>query len=505
MVAVKFDLSDLGFVYTTLFALSLVLINPWGVPFGGIWTTPKVYVVILLALLTWSVLLVQGARGLWRRSRGQNAELPRLPAHWRVAAFLWLAFLVSSMVTVFLSPVTFRSALVANSEMGDGWVYWAWVAALVCGNALILKRFPQLFKAQLHGLLIGGVLSAGAVLAQRANWTLDFTDTTGQIARVSPYLQESQLRSGMFRGWMPIGFTSNRGHVGFILSALSVLLLVCLVRGWLKGWLVWPLYALFLGAAYLTSTRGVVLAFGVGMVYLLLRFWRVPGGRKVMLFAFTPLVLGGALLLSGIVGSGMTRTLPPLRAIIENPFKFTSTRSNLWPLALDGIKARPLFGWGFNGFGLAWPHVNDFDVRWRKWLAKDAEGKPIGVVKVLRNDHSTFQYLGEDGKLHLGATLTNKAHSIILDTAVSVGLVGLTLYALLFGFFIFVTARGAAWGLEVLGIVYLVFGLTWFESGQFSHLPWWALSVGLAFSALPQAKARRNAEQTADIRLFIPD
>lgn len=49
--------------------------------------------------------------------------------------------------------------------------------------------------------------------------------------------------------------------------------------------------------------------------------------------------------------------------VINNPFKFTSTRSNLWVLAVDGIKARPLFGWGFNGFGLAWPRVNDFEVR----------------------------------------------------------------------------------------------------------------------------------------------
>ena len=62
LVAIKFDFSDLGFVYTTLFALSLVLINPWGAPFGGIWTTPKVYIVIALALLSWSVLFARGLR-----------------------------------------------------------------------------------------------------------------------------------------------------------------------------------------------------------------------------------------------------------------------------------------------------------------------------------------------------------------------------------------------------------------------------------------------------------
>jgi len=477
----SFDLSDLGFLYGTLFALSLVIINPWGAPFGGIWTTPKVYLLIALALLTWSVLFVQGALYLWRRARGQGgAEALRPPACWGVAVVLWLAFLASGMVTIYLSPVTFRSALIAQNEMGDGWVYWAWVAAFVCGNALVLKRFPQLFKAQLYGLLIGGVLSAGAVFAQSVNWKLDFTDTMGQT-----FVGAERLLSQIPRGWMPIGFTSNRGHVGFVLAALTVLVLVCLVRGWLGKRYAWPLYAVFLASVYLTSTRGVQLAFAVGMVYLLARFWRVPGGRRVMLIAFAPILLGVALLVSGLLGTG-TRTLPPLSAIVDNPFGFTSARTDLWASAADGIRARPLFGWGFNGFGLAWPHVNDFDEHWATYLARDADDEAIGVVRILRNNHNNFQYLGEDGKPHLVANLTNKAHNIILDTAVSVGLVGASLYALLFGFFMWVTARGAGWGLEVVGIVYLAFGLTWFESAQYSHLAWWALSVGMALYARPQ-------------------
>ncbi len=223
-----------------------------------------------------------------------------------------------------------------------------------------------------------------------------------------------------------------------------------------------------------------------------------------MMIEFAPLVLDGALLATGVVGSGLTRTLPPLSDVIKNPFKFTSMRSNYWPLAVDGIEARPVFGWGFNGFGLAWPHVNDFDVRWRKWLARDAEDKPIGVVRILRNNQTSFEYLGEDGNTYRVGGLTNKAHNIILDTAVSVGLVGLVLYALLFGFFVFVTARGEGWGLEVLGIVYLVFGLTWFESAQYSHLAWWALSVGLAY-ALPQGVRARDPEVQADRVIVVPN
>jgi hypothetical protein len=484
--ALRLDLADVGFVYGALLALSLVIINPWGSPYGGIWTTPKVYLLISLALLTWSVLLAQGV-GYLRRVRGAEPPRPvfKLPARWGVAAALWLAFLVSGMVTVYLSPVTFRSALIAQNEMGDGFIYWAWMAAFVLGNALLLARVPQLFRAQFYGLLVGGGLSALAVFVQSYNWTVDFTATSGRT-----FPGTGMLLSQIPQGWMPIGFTSNRGHVAFILAALAVLVLVARVRGWLEDTYAWPLYIAFLTALYLTSSRGPLLAFAVGMLYLLVRFWQVPGGRRVMLLAFSPLLLGAALLASGLVGSGQLRTLPPLRAIVENPFGFTSARTDLWASALDGVRARR----GKTGFGLAWPHVNDFDVRWATYLARDESNRAVGVVEILRNNHSTFEYLGEDGHVHRVRTLTNKAHNIILDTAVSVGLVGLTLYALLFGFFVYVTARGEGWGLEVLGIVYLVFGLTWFESAQYSHLVWWALSVGLAFYARSLPVAARDPD-----------
>ena len=280
---IKFDLSDLGFVYGLLFALSLVLINPWATSFGGIWTTPKVYVLIFLVLLTWSVLFGLGIRNIWQKSSKQSADRPPSPWRWNVALGLWLAFLASGMVTVYLSPVTFRSALTAQNEMGNGWVYWAWSAALVCGNALVLRRYPQLFKAQLYGLLAGGVLSALAVFLQSVNWTLDFTATSGQVLGSS-----KMLRSGIPQGWMPIGLTSIRGHVGFIVAALAVLVLVCLVRGWLTKRVAWPLYAMFLACVYLTSTRGAQLAFVIGMLYLLVRFWRAAGGRRVVLLASYP-------------------------------------------------------------------------------------------------------------------------------------------------------------------------------------------------------------------------
>jgi O-antigen ligase len=477
----QLDLSDLGFVYGVLLALSITLINPWGTPRGGIWTDPKVYTLIALALLTW-VVLFGVALTHWRRQPANLASLlQRAPISrlWVAAALLWLAFLASGLVTVLLSPVSFQSALMPQVEMGDGWVYWAWTAAFTLGNALLLARFPALFRAQLFGLLAGGVISSLAVVVQSWNWQLDFTATMGRT--LSPVWLESRIHQGQ----MPIGLTSNRGHVAFILAALAVLSALGHLRGWLQARVAWPLYAFFLLGLYLTSSRGPQLAFAAGMLYLLVRFWRQRPARTKLLALCAPLVLG--VLALGATGLGPSRNLPSLRLALTNLDAFTSARAYLWPSAVAGIRQRPLFGWGFNGYGLAWPHVNDFDERWAIQLARDARGQAIGVVRIGRHNHNFFQYLGTDGNLYLGRVLTNKAHNIVLDTAVSVGLVGLLLYSVLFGTFVYGAARGRGYGLEAVAVVYLAFGLTWFESAQYSHLAWWALSAGLAH-ALPRTR-----------------
>lgn len=500
----SFDFSDLNFIFVLLYTLSLVLINRFGSNFAEIWTSWKFIVVIILTVLTWLVVVVSSSANRGHRATDIRSRFGRV---WWLGAGLWLAFLLSGGITILLSPVTFRSARIATPEMGDGWVYWFCIALLVLGNALLLRRFPKLFRAQLYGLLIGGVISAVAVFIQSVNWTIDFTATSGRILMVTDEAGRSVpfkplQTERIFKGFMPIGFTSNRGHVGFILAALTVLVLVSMQKRWLRQRVGWALYLTFLAAIYLTSTRGVQLAFVAGFVYLFVRFWRVAGARKMMLLASTPLLVGAALLATGVVGTGQARNLPALSDVIRNPYRFTSARTNLWPAAVAGIEARPLFGWGFNGFGLAWPHVNDFDKGWRTYLAREPAPTPnkpratraVQIERILRNNHSSFEYLGDDGEVHRVRNLTNKAHNIILDTAVSVGLVGLALYTLLFGFFIYLTARGPGGGLEAVAVVYLVFGLTWFESAQYSHLPWWVLSVGLAFYALPQALAKNDVK-----------
>ena len=482
-----FSLADMGFVYGLLCTLSLALINPWGTPRGEIWTDPKVYVVIALAIFTWAVLLVA-----FVEARARRRTLPSPPAAWGWAALLWGTFLGLGLLSVYYSPVRAMNALMPNNEMGDGWVYWAYVAAFVLGNALLLRRFPSLFKPQFYGFLVAGLLMGLAVLVQTVDWRLDFTATTGKEV-FTPNPRDLNLTySNIYEGQMPIGLTSHRGHAGFVAAALAVLALVGVARGWVRGRYGWPLYLLLLGGVYLTSTRGVQVAFGAGLLYLLVRFARNPRGRRVALLAFVPLVLGGGALV-GAAALGVpsvTRALPSWSLLFSDPGAFTSFRLDYWRVTLAGIRERPLLGWGFNGFGLAFPYVNDFDVRFARTALAPAPGKRNQVVRIETlhgTDHYYFRYTGTDGVRYLGRVISNKAHNIFLDVWVSLGLGGLVAYVLLFGLFLTVTARGGGWGLEAVGVVYLVYGLTWFESAQFSHLAWWALSAGLALQRSPKA------------------
>lgn len=497
----KLELSDLGFVYGTLCALTLVAINPWGTPRHGVWTDPKVYSLIALSLLTWTVLLALLVRFVVRKVRRQDALRVSPPRSWWLAAFLLGAFMLSGLATVYYSPVKMMNALTAHVEMGDGWLYWAWLSAFVLGNALVLRRFPQLFRAQLYGFLSGGALMALATLPQYLDWRLDYTQTMGQ--EVNTPAGPNYLFSSVYQLQMPIGLSSHRGHAAFVVAATAILALVSLLRGWLRRRYAWPLYALSLLAVYLTSTRGAQVAFAAGLLYLLIRFWRVEGrARRTVLIALIPVVLGGAAVLGSAalgVSSG-TRPLPPLELLFKRPDAFLSLRTDYWRVAVEGIRQRPFLGWGYNGFGLAFGYANDFDKQFAKYLDSEG-GKPVKIARIQGTDHYWFRYFGPDDFLHRGRVMSNKAHNMFLDMGLSLGVVGLALYLLLIGVLSTVTARGGGWGLEAVTVVYLVYGLTWFDAAQFTHLAWWVFSAGLALQLAP----KRTPGHQPFARTFSPE
>lgn len=411
--------------YTLLFCLSIITINPWGNSRGLIWTQPKVLVVLLIILLNLSI--------LWEERKSVTAK-----SSWLQAAMLWGLFLGIGLLSTLLSPFPLRS-LLGQEQMGDGWLYWVEIAIFTLSNTLLLRLHPELARPQLQGLLIGGVIVAISMLPQVIDWRIDYTATMGQL------LKENILVSTIFQGQQPIGLYSHRGHAAFVMAAIAVLLLVSWQWGWTSTRTVTSVGALILLALLLTQTRQGIITLFIGTAFLL--------GRKYYKFLVPAAVV--CLLIVGLIST--TRHIKNLPLIKQ----VTSDRIYLWELASLGISKRPLLGWGFDGFGTAYPYVLN----------------PEQTPKIVRLGDFSIDYLGENGQLRTIALPTAKAHNLILDVTLCVGVLGLLSYLALFIVCTWRIIKSPFRGIEALVIVYLVFTLTWFECAQFTHLAWWALSL----------------------------
>lgn len=439
------SINQLSILYIVLYALSLCLINPWGFERGDIWTEPKLFVVqTIITCNSWVILCC------WR-----NQSSP-VSSKWILGLGLWILFLFFGLISSLNSPFFWRSFW-GQSTLGDGWIYWLILAVLVMSNALVLGLKPELLRAQVYGLLIGGVIVTFSIFPQLWDWRIDYTATSGIVSLSDPHMLESTV----WQTHMPIGLYSNRGHTAIVLAQVAVLSLL----GWRWGWIgVKTAIAIFilLGIGlYFTGLRGAGLAWLVAIAYML---WCChPGVRQVIRRYGKFLAAGIGILIATALFS------------IKNLNSFTTGRLHLWQVSLQGIKERFWWGWGFDGFGIAFPFVGDWVQKHKGYLSDK-----VAVVEVLQIRDYTFKYLGIDDRIHTGILITNKAHNIILDTAISIGIVGLLFYGLLWWFSLRNTIKAPLLGIEAVPLAYLIYTLTWYESAQFSHIAWWACSIGLA-------------------------
>lgn len=353
-----------------------------------------------------------------------------IPSVWKIGFALWTLFLGIALITTLYSPFPGRS-LWGQSLLGDGWLYWMLIAAFVLSNALVLSLQPVLMRAQLFGLIIGGAIVA-----------------------ISVFLQVR---------YIPLSIYSNRGYAAFVLVGVALITGLAWLWRWMQSILAVVLFISMGAALVYTQIRGGILALLVSVVYLLWRFALNKVGKRVMLGC--SIGTGGYLLLKA---STVMQTLQSWET-------FSTGRLHLWALAFKGTLKRPLFGWGFDGLGIAFPFIADYTDRdWGYLLTK------VAIAKIQSLSDLTFNYLGTDGHVYTGFLISNKAHNIFLDTTVSVGFLGLAIYTFLLGFCLWKTARTPFCGIEAVPVAYLVYTLTWYESAQFSHLAWWSLSIGLS-------------------------
>ncbi|MHC5825300.1 MAG: O-antigen ligase family protein, partial [Nostoc sp.] len=69
-----------------------------------------------------------------------------------------------------------------------------------------------------------------------------------------------------------------------------------------------------------------------------------------------------------------------------------------------------------------------------------------------------------------------KAHNLFIDTALSVGIIGLPVYLGLIALCLWCVLKSPYRDIGAVAIAYLIFTFTWYESAQYTHIFWWSLS-----------------------------
>jgi O-antigen ligase len=467
---------NLYVLYSLLFALSLILINPWGSYPGEIWTKPK-----LLAICLTTILNILVALRYW--SIGSLIISNR----WKVSGCLWLIFLGVGVVSTYLSPSPWRS-LWGQSSLGDGLIYWMLLAAFVLSNALVIQLNPILVRSQLYGLLAGGFLVALSIFPQLINWRIDYTATSGQVIQS----HQNVLKSLVWQNHMPIGLYSHRGYAAFVLSAVGLLGLLGVKWGWMK--LLWAVFLqIFVCLAlFYIQIRGAQIAFLVSTVYLIWRFFlnvkrlRLLGSYLIggLFFIYCLLLIGSIFSKTSVAFHSLEKQQLFYFPTLE---RVSSGRIHLWKVSLKAIAERPFIGWGFDGFGTAFPFVADWTEHHKSYLPSQ-----VAVAQIVRINDSTFDYLGIDGKVYSGMLINNKAHNILLDTTLSTGGLGFLSYTILIAFSLWSLRKTYFSSIGIVTISYLIYAFTWFESAQISHIAWWSLSIGLNYPEEVRSIRRKN-------------
>ncbi|MEG4802220.1 O-antigen ligase family protein [Microcoleus sp. ARI1-B5] len=430
-------------LYTILFTLSIILINPWGSSRGLIWTSPKVFVIWLIVGVNLAL--------LWEQRKALT-----IPRQWKISLILWAIFLSIGAISTLQSPFPLTSFL-GQDQMGDGWLYWLLIAAFTLSNSLLLTIHPQLINSQLKGLLIGGIILSLSIFPQIIDWRIDYTATMGQIIRADVNA------SSIFQGQQPIGLYSHRGHAAIVLALIAITAIV----GWFWRFTTTKLTAITLiltvPALLLTSTRSAILAWMLASVYLL------RGKYYKILVAIVPIA---------IIAIGIMTVSRPLDWSKPTIAQIMSSRSPIWTLSARGIKKRPLFGWGFNGLGIAYPYI------------RNPQLTPI----VVNLDEFTYDYINIKGEISTLEIPTYKAHNWILDTTLSVGILGLLAGIALWGYYVCLAVNSSVRGIEAVAIAYLIFTLTWFDCAQYAHIAWWTMSLAAVKSASVTRFSRLRSE-----------
>ncbi|HKI58557.1 MAG TPA: O-antigen ligase family protein [Trueperaceae bacterium] len=243
------------------------------------------------------------------------------------------------------------------------------------------------------------------------------------------------------------------------------------------------------------------IAFGIGLTL------NRSAGLALLAAALVPLLRGrkglrGAAVIAVLAVAGLVAGGVFVKGI-STPHKQVASVGSLdsrlyhYRAALNGIAARPVFGWGGGNFDLVWPNYLS-----RANLARFARaewGYPK-LIDVHAGGYGLPVLYVQDaqGKKVMAQDVAFKAHDEPLDAALMWGVVGAVLYLLLLLLGLRGLRRGdaLAWGLAT----YYVFLLLWFVIPETQGLLWAMLGAAAAgeHGAWSVDRLRPRAERSTE-------
>jgi len=168
------------------------------------------------------------------------------------------------------------------------------------------------------------------------------------------------LRAPRLGGWIYGPYVNHNHYAGLMELLVPIPLVMCqtrFVQGWLRNAAIVSA-AIMTGTIFLSGSRGGMLAFVAEMALLgavFLRAWRTPRATAG-LGAFLAIVIG---LLVWIGGGELTKRLQSIHAETKTELA-GGTRTSLYKDSLRMAAAKPVLGWGFGNFPVAYPQFRSF-------------------------------------------------------------------------------------------------------------------------------------------------
>ena len=383
----------------------------------------------------------------------------RVPVPIRITYVLALATVIAEAllsrefaITILGTPYRLDGALIQG----------AWLLLPVIG--FVLARGSRLPHFTIPVLFSIGVLLVGLWAAL-------------QTIHVEPL---NAFGLGIVTRGVPVASLGHRALVSCLIGmGLMVPVGWLVLRGSRAAWLALPIAVL---SAFLIASEGRAGVVGVGAALALLTvvtIYRVPSNLKYVGLALIAISVGVTItILAKDEGAMPLETLAA--ASQGNDGSFRARYAYYWPIAVDSIREKPLFGWGIEGFSRAfWSNSTPEQQEWivRSHISRlsypevHLTGTPIQLVK--RSKYAPVE---------LRFFTVDRAHNWYLDTAIAFGIpyLLLLLFALVaWAWAVFTSNSIVAVSLGLAATVYLVFSVAWFATLQITPMFWLLFGASL--------------------------